>query len=117
MKQEKELIQNQKNYESAYSTNALFYPILLHSCVFLCLLKYWDVSFHAACYISEQSLYKMIIKELLCIVVIFVFTQVWYNPEGHHTMPAYLNSLNNFILRSNLPPEKRQQYGSLNLSL
>ncbi|XP_051999206.1 glucosylceramide transporter ABCA12-like [Xyrauchen texanus] len=37
-------------------------------------------------------------------------TKVWYNPEGHHTMPAYLNSLNNFLLRSSLPPEKRQQY-------
>ncbi|XP_052004328.1 uncharacterized protein abca12 [Xyrauchen texanus] len=37
-------------------------------------------------------------------------TKVWYNPEGHHTMPAYLNSLNNFLLRTSLPPEKRQQY-------
>ncbi|KAG1952045.1 ATP-binding cassette sub-family A member 12 isoform X3 [Pimephales promelas] len=37
-------------------------------------------------------------------------SKIWYNPEGHHTMPAYLNSLNNFILRSSLPPEKRQQY-------
>ncbi|XP_070831676.1 uncharacterized protein abca12 [Chaetodon trifascialis] len=33
-------------------------------------------------------------------------TKVWFNPEGHHTMPAYLNSLNNFILRSNLPADK-----------
>lgn len=47
----------------------------------------------------------------------FVLKQVWYNPEGHHSMPAYLNSLNNFLLRSNLPPEKRQKYGQLNLSL
>uniref|UniRef100_A0A665XAW7 ATP-binding cassette, sub-family A (ABC1), member 12 n=1 Tax=Echeneis naucrates TaxID=173247 RepID=A0A665XAW7_ECHNA len=30
-------------------------------------------------------------------------SKVWFNPEGHHTMPAYLNSLNNLILRSNLP--------------
>uniref|UniRef100_A0A8C2DZE1 ATP-binding cassette, sub-family A (ABC1), member 12 n=1 Tax=Cyprinus carpio TaxID=7962 RepID=A0A8C2DZE1_CYPCA len=29
-------------------------------------------------------------------------SKVWYNPEGHHTMPAYLNSLNNFILRSTI---------------
>ncbi len=49
MKQEKELIQNQKVYESEYSINALFDSILLHSSVFLCLLKYWDISFHAAC--------------------------------------------------------------------
>ncbi|KPP71580.1 hypothetical protein Z043_109489 [Scleropages formosus] len=39
-------------------------------------------------------------------------TKVWYNPEGYHSMPAYLNSLNNFILRSNLPAEKDpRQYG------
>ncbi|XP_017562806.2 uncharacterized protein abca12 [Pygocentrus nattereri] len=37
-------------------------------------------------------------------------TKVWYNPEGHHTLPAYLNSLNNFILRSNIPADQRQQY-------
>ncbi|XP_030643482.1 ATP-binding cassette sub-family A member 12 [Chanos chanos] len=38
-------------------------------------------------------------------------TKVWYNPEGHHTMPAYLNSLNNFLLRSSLPADKdRSQY-------
>ncbi|XP_030613266.1 LOW QUALITY PROTEIN: ATP-binding cassette sub-family A member 12 [Archocentrus centrarchus] len=33
-------------------------------------------------------------------------SKVWFNPEGHHTMPAYLNSLNNLILRSNLPADK-----------
>uniref|UniRef100_W5MAB7 ATP binding cassette subfamily A member 12 n=1 Tax=Lepisosteus oculatus TaxID=7918 RepID=W5MAB7_LEPOC len=32
-------------------------------------------------------------------------TKVWYNPEGYHTMPAFLNSLNNFILRTNLPSD------------
>lgn len=37
-------------------------------------------------------------------------SKVWYNSEGHHSMPAYLNSLNNFFLRSSLPPEKRYQY-------
>ncbi|KAM9343222.1 glucosylceramide transporter ABCA12 isoform 2-T2 [Pholidichthys leucotaenia] len=33
-------------------------------------------------------------------------SKVWFNPEGHHTMPAYLNSLNNIILRSSLPADK-----------
>ncbi|XP_032384919.1 ATP-binding cassette sub-family A member 12 isoform X2 [Etheostoma spectabile] len=33
-------------------------------------------------------------------------SKVWYNPEGQHTMPAYLNSLNNLILRSNLAADK-----------
>nr|XP_060637352.1 glucosylceramide transporter ABCA12 [Anolis sagrei ordinatus] len=38
-------------------------------------------------------------------------TKVWYNPEGYHSLPAYLNSLNNFILRANLPKEKSSEYG------
>ncbi|KAG7503728.1 ATP-binding cassette sub-family A member 12 [Solea senegalensis] len=33
-------------------------------------------------------------------------SKVWFNPEGHHTMPAYMNSLNNLILRTNLPADK-----------
>ncbi|XP_041938349.1 uncharacterized protein abca12 isoform X2 [Alosa sapidissima] len=43
-------------------------------------------------------------------------TKVWYNPEGHHTMPAYLNSLNNFILRSRLPADKDHQQYSISVS-
>ncbi|KAL8183840.1 UNVERIFIED_CONTAM: hypothetical protein K2H54_054461 [Gekko kuhli] len=37
--------------------------------------------------------------------------QVWYNPEGYHSLPAFLNSLNNFILRANVPKEKSSNYG------
>ncbi|XP_062389786.1 uncharacterized protein abca12 isoform X5 [Sardina pilchardus] len=43
-------------------------------------------------------------------------TKVWYNPEGHHTMPAFLNSLNNFILRSRLPADKDHQQYSISVS-
>ncbi|CAL8266921.1 unnamed protein product [Lota lota] len=42
--------------------------------------------------------------------------KVWYNPDGHHSMPAYLNSLNNFILRSNLPTDKDQQQFAISIS-
>uniref|UniRef100_K7GAL1 ATP binding cassette subfamily A member 12 n=1 Tax=Pelodiscus sinensis TaxID=13735 RepID=K7GAL1_PELSI len=38
-------------------------------------------------------------------------TKVWYNPEGYHSLPAYLNSLNNFILRANVPKNKSSEYG------
>ncbi|XP_039584511.1 ATP-binding cassette sub-family A member 12 [Passer montanus] len=38
-------------------------------------------------------------------------TKVWYNPEGYHSLPAYLNSLNNFILRANLPKNETSRYG------
>ncbi|XP_014807435.1 PREDICTED: ATP-binding cassette sub-family A member 12 [Calidris pugnax] len=38
-------------------------------------------------------------------------TKVWYNPEGYHSLPAYLNSLNNFILRANLPKNETSKYG------
>ncbi|XP_048861944.1 glucosylceramide transporter ABCA12 isoform X2 [Brienomyrus brachyistius] len=43
-------------------------------------------------------------------------TKVWYNPEGYHTMPAYLNSLNNFILRSNLPSYKNPEQYEISVS-
>ncbi|XP_061092959.1 glucosylceramide transporter ABCA12-like [Conger conger] len=43
-------------------------------------------------------------------------SKVWYNPEGHHTMPAYLNSLNNFILRSNLPSDKEAEQYAISVS-
>lgn len=31
--------------------------------------------------------------------------KVWYNNKGYHAMPTYVNSINNAILRANLPPE------------
>uniref|UniRef100_A0A3P8XSG8 ABC transporter domain-containing protein n=1 Tax=Esox lucius TaxID=8010 RepID=A0A3P8XSG8_ESOLU len=40
--------------------------------------------------------------DLLDVPMNRTLSKVWYNPEGHHTMPAYLNSLNNFILRTSL---------------
>ncbi|KAM4561502.1 glucosylceramide transporter ABCA12 [Fundulus diaphanus] len=43
-------------------------------------------------------------------------SKVWFNPEGHHTMPAYLNSLNNFILRSNIPADKDPQKYAISVS-
>ncbi|XP_075922320.1 uncharacterized protein LOC116941141 isoform X1 [Petromyzon marinus] len=30
-------------------------------------------------------------------------TKVWYNPEGYHALPAYVNSFNNLLLWDNLP--------------
>lgn len=39
--------------------------------------------------------------------------QVFYNNKGYHSMPTYLNSLNNAILRANLPKSK----GKLNLGV
>ena len=32
--------------------------------------------------------------------------KVWYNHRGYHAMPTYLNSINNAILRANLPKDK-----------
>ncbi|XP_078536724.1 glucosylceramide transporter ABCA12 [Lissotriton helveticus] len=38
-------------------------------------------------------------------------SKVWYNSEGYHSLPAYLNSFNNFLLRANLPSNLSSQYG------
>ncbi|XP_008296369.1 ATP-binding cassette sub-family A member 12 [Stegastes partitus] len=43
-------------------------------------------------------------------------SKVWFNPEGYHTMPAYLNSLSNLILRSNLPADKEPQKYAISVS-
>ncbi|XP_076025938.1 uncharacterized protein abca12 [Genypterus blacodes] len=43
-------------------------------------------------------------------------SKVYYNPEGFHTMPAYLNSLNNLILRSNLPADKDPRKYAISVS-
>ncbi|XP_074551593.1 glucosylceramide transporter ABCA12-like [Halichoeres trimaculatus] len=43
-------------------------------------------------------------------------SKVWFNPEGHHTMPAYLNSINNFILRANLPADKDPRKYAISVS-
>lgn len=32
--------------------------------------------------------------------------KIWYNHKGYHSMPTYVNTLNNAILRANLPSEK-----------
>ncbi|KGL85400.1 ATP-binding cassette sub-family A member 13, partial [Tinamus guttatus] len=38
--------------------------------------------------------------------------KVWYNQKGFHSLPSYLNELNNFILWLNLPPTVDwRQYG------
>ncbi|XP_034142679.1 uncharacterized protein abca12 isoform X2 [Esox lucius] len=50
--------------------------------------------------------------DLLDVPMNRTLSKVWYNPEGHHTMPAYLNSLNNFILRTSLSAGKDpKKYG------
>ncbi|XP_062287286.1 glucosylceramide transporter ABCA12 [Scomber scombrus] len=43
-------------------------------------------------------------------------SKVWFNPEGHHTMPAFLNSLNNIILRSKLPADKDPRKYAISVS-
>ncbi|XP_064016795.1 ATP-binding cassette sub-family A member 13 [Pogoniulus pusillus] len=38
--------------------------------------------------------------------------KVWYNQKGFHSLPSYLNELNNYILWLNLPPDVDwRQYG------
>ncbi|XP_075141496.1 glucosylceramide transporter ABCA12, partial [Leptodactylus fuscus] len=37
-------------------------------------------------------------------------SKVWYNNEGRHSLPAFLNSFSNFLLRANLPSTDASKY-------
>ncbi|XP_069839304.1 glucosylceramide transporter ABCA12 isoform X2 [Dendropsophus ebraccatus] len=37
-------------------------------------------------------------------------SKVWYNNEGPHSLPAFLNSFSNFLLRAKLQPTEASQY-------
>uniref|UniRef100_A0A2K5J9F6 ABC transporter domain-containing protein n=1 Tax=Colobus angolensis palliatus TaxID=336983 RepID=A0A2K5J9F6_COLAP len=39
--------------------------------------------------------------------------KVWYDPEGYHSLPAYLNSLNNFLLRVNMSKYDAARHGKV----
>ncbi len=37
--------------------------------------------------------------------------KVWYSLKGYHGMPAFLNTMNNALLKASLPEESQTQYG------
>ncbi|OCT63756.1 hypothetical protein XELAEV_18044852mg [Xenopus laevis] len=37
-------------------------------------------------------------------------SKVWFNNKGPHSLPAFINSFDNFLLRANLPSNKSDQY-------
>ncbi|KAJ8778948.1 hypothetical protein J1605_013182 [Eschrichtius robustus] len=43
--------------------------------------------------------------------------KVWYDPEGYHSLPAYLNSLNNFLLRVNMSKYDAARHVALSILL
>ena len=42
--------------------------------------------------------------------------KVWYSFKGYHAMPAYLNAMNNAILRGNLPDHSSSKVGKFKVS-
>ncbi|KAI5091183.1 ATP-binding cassette sub-family A member 12 [Silurus meridionalis] len=78
-------------------------------CVCVCVCRYGGWSF-------GNPLPTNLQMDILDVPKNRTLTKVWYNPEGHHSMPAYLNSLNNFILRSSIPANKQPQQYAISLS-
>uniref|UniRef100_A0A8V0X811 ATP binding cassette subfamily A member 13 n=1 Tax=Gallus gallus TaxID=9031 RepID=A0A8V0X811_CHICK len=63
----------------------------------------WSFGGKKACEYQEQKWSNIKSKPLV---------KVWYNQKGFHSLPSYLNELNNFILWLNLPPTVDwRQYG------
>ncbi|XP_019488478.1 PREDICTED: ATP-binding cassette sub-family A member 12 [Hipposideros armiger] len=54
---------------------------------------------------------SLIYINTILILPSFGIKQVWYDPEGYHSLPAYLNSLNNFLLRVNMSKYDAAQHG------
>ncbi|XP_040213417.1 ATP-binding cassette sub-family A member 12 [Rana temporaria] len=50
------------------------------------------------------------IKSFLPLPENLTLSKVWYNNEGRHSLPAFLNSFSNFLLRANLPSDQAAQY-------
>ncbi|XP_073489680.1 glucosylceramide transporter ABCA12 [Aquarana catesbeiana] len=50
------------------------------------------------------------IKSFLPLPENLTLSKVWYNNEGRHSLPAFLNSFSNFLLRANLPSDEAAQY-------
>ena len=44
-------------------------------------------------------------KTVIKLSLLYVL-QTWFNNKGYHSMPVFLNTLNNAILRANLPKRK-----------
>ncbi|KAG8559120.1 hypothetical protein GDO81_017250 [Engystomops pustulosus] len=50
------------------------------------------------------------INSLIALPANLTLNKVWYNNEGPHSLPAFLNSFSNFLLRSNLRSTESSQY-------
>lgn len=56
--------------------------------------------------ISYKGFLKVMVGLISRVSAFFLSLQVLYNNKGYHSMPTYLNVLNNAILRANLPLSK-----------
>lgn len=68
---------------------------------------------------SLDDLYNRDDNQSLPFMAVQEGAKAWHTFKGYHSMPAYLNTLNNAILRANLPNEKKNQstlYGMLLIS-
>uniref|UniRef100_A0A8B9RBJ9 P-type phospholipid transporter n=1 Tax=Astyanax mexicanus TaxID=7994 RepID=A0A8B9RBJ9_ASTMX len=48
----------------------------------------------------------LLVNNVLMLIIRMMFFQIWFNNKGWHSIGAFLNVMNNGILRANLPPEK-----------
>lgn len=53
---------------------------------------------------SFDSTYNDDANDSLPFLALSEAAKVWHSYKGYHALPAYLNTLNNAIMRANLPP-------------
>lgn len=60
---------------------------------------------------SADERYNSFTNETEPILAVQEGAKAWFSYKGYHAMPAYLNTLNNAILRANVP-ENITNYGN-----
>jgi ABC-type multidrug transport system ATPase subunit len=58
---------------------------------------------------SLDAFYNNDENETVAYLAVQEGAKAWHSFKGYHSMPAYLNTLNNAILRANLPSQKKNQ--------
>ena len=62
---------------------------------------------------SYDSEYNLNLNDSTPPIAVQEGAKAWFTYKGYHSMPAFLNTLNNAILRANVPADNMTNYGNV----